>query len=340
MESTAVLSLSQSLGAAAARPVHFLVRSTEYPLDYDGPNVVEGLSGSPKKISSVYVYDKRGTALFELQCGTPEYYLRRAESRLLGCHANHIVSQCEALAIVELGAGTAEKTRILLAEYARRELHCDYFPIDVDLETLAECARGLASAFPLLSVHCLGTTYGRGLRAIPPHASSKLFLFLGSSLGNMEWPQIDVLLSQLFECGAHGDHLLIGADLDKDPAMIDSAYNDSAGYGPRSTLNMLDHLNHRYGGDFIVDNFGYRSRYDSRTKRNEVRIESLVHQTVTLASLAYTVSFEAREMIDAEVMLKFDPDELVAVLDRSGFTLVHRWIDPVYRYGLFLLRHN
>ena len=250
MEPTPVI--SQPLGVATDRPVHFLVQSTEDPLQYDGPNVIEGLSGSPKKISSVYVYDKSGTDLFELQCGTPEYYLRRVETRLLNSHARDIVRQCESPAIVELGAGTAEKTRILLAEYARRGLRCDYFPIDIDLETLAECARGLASAFPLLSVQCLGTTYERGLRAIPPHASPKLFLFLGSSLGNMEWRQIDVLLSQLFESGANGDHLLIGADLDKDPVIIDRAYNDSAGYGPRSTLNALDHLNHRYRGDFIV----------------------------------------------------------------------------------------
>ncbi len=338
MESTPVI--SQSLGAAADRPVHFLVQSTEDPLQDDGPNVVEGLSGSPKKISSVYVYDKRGTALFELQCGTPEYYLRRAESRLLSSYAGDIVRRCEAPALVELGAGTAEKTRILLAEYAKRGLHCDYYPIDVDLETLAECARGLASAFPLLSVHCLGTTYERGLRAIPPQLSSKLFLFLGSSLGNMEWRQIDVLLSQIFDSGAPGDYLLLGADLDKDPAIINRAYNDCAGYGPRSTLNMLDHLNHRYGGDFVVDNFRYRSRYDSRTRRNEVRIESLVHQTVTLASLNCTVSFEAQEMIDAEVMLKFDPDELAAILERAGFAMVRRWVDPIYQYGLFLLRHN
>jgi L-histidine N-alpha-methyltransferase len=331
---------SQSLDTAAERRIHFLLRSTEDPLQYDGPNVIEGLSGTPKKISSVYVYDKTGTDLFELQCGTPEYYLRRAETRLLNSHASDIVGLSGCQSIVELGAGTAEKTRILLAEYTRRGLYCDYFPIDVDIETLACCADRLTSSFPLLSVHCLGATYEKGLRALPPCTSSKLFLFLGSSLGNMEWQAIDVLLSHLFDSGAPGDHLLVGADLDKDPAIIDRAYNDSAGYGPRSTLNTLDHLNHRYGGNFVADQFRYQSRYDPRTKRNEVRIESLVHQTVTLASLAFTVSLDAREMIDAEVMLKFDPDELASALGRAGFAMVRRWIDPVYRYGLFLLRHN
>jgi L-histidine Nalpha-methyltransferase len=325
---------------AAEDRVKVLFRSAVDPLALDGPNVMAGLSGSPKRISSVYVYDKRGTELFERQCATPEYYLRRVETRLLNSHAGDIVRQCESLAIVELGAGTAEKTQILLAEFAKRGFHFDYFPVDVDVDTLAECACRLASAFPLLSIHCLGTTYERGLRAIPSYASPKLYLFLGSSLGNMEWRQIDVLLSQLFESGAHGDHLLIGADLDKDPVIIDRAYNDSAGYGPRSTLNMLEHLNRRYGGDFILDNFRYRSRYDSRTKRNEVRIESLVHQTVTLASLAYTTSFDAGELMEAEVMLKFDPDELTAVLERAGFAMVRRWVDPVHRYGLFLLRHK
>jgi L-histidine Nalpha-methyltransferase len=159
---------------------------------------------------------------------------------------------------------------------------------------------------------------------------------LGSSLGNMERPDIDCLLSRLFDCSAHGDYLLVGADLDKDAAVIDRAYNDSAGYGPRSTLNMLDHLNHRYGGNFIQDNFRYRSRYDSLTRRNEVRIESLRNQAVTLKSLNFTVSLGEGELIDAEVMWKFDPQELVQILDRAGFSPVRQWIDLVYRYGLFL----
>ena len=165
-------------------------------------------------------------------------------------------------------------------------------------------------------------------------------MFLGSSLGNMEWQEIDDLLSELFDSGTQGDYLLLGADLDKDPAIIDRAYNDSAGYGPRSTLNMLDHLNRRYGGNFVTDNFRYRSKYDPRMKRNEGRIESLVDQTVRLAALGVTVSFGASELIDAEVMWKFDPEELGAVLDRAGFSMVRRWIEPTYRYGLFLLRHK
>ena len=320
--------------------VRFLVRSTDDPLDQDGPNVIAGLSRSPKCISSVYVYDQRGTELFERQCGTPEYYLRRVESQLLTSCAHEIVDTCGLIPLVELGAGTAEKTRILLLEYAKRGARCDYFPIDVDSATLIECASKLTSDFPLLFVHCLGTTYERGLAALPPDSGARLFLFLGSSLGNMERPEIERLLSRLFDCGAPGDYLLVGADLDKDAAVIDRAYNDSAGYGPQSTLNILDHLNRRYGGNFIQDNFRYRSRYDSLTRRNEVRLESLRNQTVTLSSLDFTVAFEAAELIDAEVMWKFDPQELVETLDRAGFSLVRQWIDLVYRYGLFLLRRQ
>jgi uncharacterized SAM-dependent methyltransferase len=227
-----------------------------------------------------------------------------------------------------------------LAEYARRALRCDYFPIDVDTETLAETARTLIAAFPFLFVRCLGATYEKGLSALPPSSDPRLFMFLGSSLGNMERLEIDGLLLQLFAHGAPGDYLLLGADLDKDPAVIDRAYNDSAGFGPRSTLNMLDHLNYRYAGNFVAENFRYRSKYDSLMKRNDVRIESLVDQTVTLASLNFTVSFGAAELIDAEIMWKFDPDELGEILDRSGFSPVRRWIDPVYRYGLFLFMHK
>ena len=331
---------SQFSSAVPSERIQYIVRSTDDPLAQDGPNVVRNLCRSPKSISSVYVYDKRGTEFFERQCATPEYYLRRVESQLLWWYAGDIVELCGFPPIVELGAGTAEKTQILLAEYAKHGMRCDYFPIDIDTETLSESAHKLVAAFPLLFVQCLGTTYQNGLRALPPYPRARLYAFLGGSLGNMQWREIGDLLSLLFEGGAQGDYLLLGADLDKDPAIIDRAYNDSAGYGPRSTLNMLDHLNRRYSGNFVTENFRYRSKYDSRVKRNEVRIESLVNQTVTLASLDFTVSFVAAELIDAEVMWKFDPEELVDVLDRAGFSLLRRWIEPVYRYGLFLLRHK
>src|SRR5271163_3994581 len=118
-------------GTTAKSRIQFLVRSTVDPLGQDAPNVVFNLSRSPKRISSVYVYDKTGTELFERQCGTPEYYLRRIETQLLNGCAGDIVELCGDLPIVELGAGTAEKTRILLSHYATRGVRCDYFPIDV-----------------------------------------------------------------------------------------------------------------------------------------------------------------------------------------------------------------
>jgi L-histidine Nalpha-methyltransferase len=324
--------------AANAR-IRFLVHTSEDPLRDDGPNVIRNLSRSPKKISSVYVYDKRGTELFERQCETAEYYLRRAEAELLRVHAAEIIEICGAIPVVELGAGTADKTRVLLAEYDHRGTRCDYFPIDIDTDTLMAAAERLVDVFPRLHVHCVSTTYENGLRLLPA-AERRLFLFLGSSLGNMELPEIDRLLTELFRHSSAGDYLLLGADLDKDPALIESAYNDSAGYGPQSTLNMLHHLNRRYEGDFVVDDFRYRSRYDAHHKRNDVRLESLANQTVTLAALDFSVAFRKAETIDAEVMWKFDPDELGARLDRAGFSMVRRWIEPVYTYGLFLLRHK
>lgn len=320
--------------------VRFLVKETEDPLAHDAPNVIANLSGYPKKISSVYVYDKAGTELFERQCETPEYYLRRVEAGLLRAHAGEIVELSGFPPLVELGAGTAEKTLILLAEYDRRRLRCDYFPIDVDTETLVEAARALVGTFSRLFVHCLCATYQRSLRALPAPARARLFLFLGSSLGNMGLQEIDELLSQLSRCGSPGDHLLLGVDLDKDPAIINRAYNDSAGWGARSTLNMLSHLNRRYDGNFVIRQFAYRSQYNARSRRNEVGIESLVDQEVTLDGLSFRVSFRESELIEAEVMYKFDPDELEALLDRMGFSMVRRWIDPNYRYGLFLLRHS
>jgi L-histidine Nalpha-methyltransferase len=317
--------------------VRFLIASAEDPLADDGPNVIANLRRSPKRISSVYVYDRLGTELFERQCATPEYYLRRAEAELLRSSAPEIVERCGAVPIVELGAGTAEKTRTLLAEYQRRGARCDYFPIDVDTATLADTAHRLTAVFPRLFVHCLGTTYERGLTALAA-LENKLFLFLGSSIGNMSTEEIDELLTALHRNSSPGDHLLLGADLDKDPAIINRAYNDSAGYGARSSLNALSHLNRRYRGDFLLDRFRYRSAYNSRAMCNEVRFESLLDQSVTLAKLRFTVPFAAGELIEVEVMWKFDPDMLCMRLSRAGFERIESWIEPAYRYGLFLLR--
>ncbi len=319
--------------------VRILVKENEDPLAHDGASVVANLSRYPKKISSVYVYDKVGTQLFERQCNTPEYYLRRVEAELLRAHAGEIAELGGFPPLVELGAGTAEKTRILLAEYERRRFGCDYFPIDVDADTLVEAARALAGAYPGLRVHCLCATYQRSLRTLPACPRARMFLFLGSSLGNMSLGEMDELLSQLSCSSSTGDYLLLGADLDKDPAIINRAYNDAAGWGARSTLNMLTHLNRRYDGNFVMRQFAYRSRYNARLRRNEVSIESLVEQNVTLGALGFSVAFGESERIEAEVMHKFDPDDLETLLFRSGFSLVRHWIDPIYRYGLFLLRH-
>jgi dimethylhistidine N-methyltransferase len=327
-------------GKESRSRVRFLIASTVDPLALDGPNVIANLRQSPKRISSVYVYDRIGTRLFERQCDTPEYYLRRVETQLLRSHAAEIVAGCGPVPIVELGAGTAEKTCILFAEYQSRGARCDYYPIDVDTHTLDRAAYRLTSQFPNVFVHCLGTTYRDGLRALNAHPRNKLFLFLGSSIGNMETRDIDELLADLSRNSSHGDHLVLGADLHKDPAIIDRAYNDSAGYGARSALNALSHLNRRYGANFAIDRFRYLSKYDARAMRNEVRFESLVDQTVTLAKLGLTVSFAASELIDAEVMWKFEPDALCALLSHAGWEEAERWIDPIYRYGVFWLRRR
>ena len=320
--------------------VRFLRQSTEDPLAHDGPNVIHNLGRSPKKISSMYVYDERGTRLYEQQCRTPEYYLWRVEAQLLRAHAREIVELCERVPIVEFGAGTCEKTRFLLAEYARRRGRTDFYPIDLNVETLLLAAHRLASDYPHLWIHCVGATYHDALRILPQSPRGRLILFLGSALGNLETAEIDDLLASLFRHSVSGDYVLLGADLDKDPTLIERAYNDAAGYGAQSTLNMLCHVNRRYGGDFALEQFRYRSAYDAAAKRNEVHIESLVPQRVTLAGLGVTIAFGRLEPIEAEIMWKFDPEDLGAMWDRAGFSMARRWIDPIYRYGLFLLRRR
>ena len=325
---------------ASAKRVRFLVKSTEDPLAGDGANVVSNLLRSPKSISGAYVFDARGMAFYEHQCETPEYYLRRVEAALLRQHAAGIVEQCGFPSLVELGAGTARKTRMLLSHYDRYGVRCDYVSIDIDVDTLAATAHDLVSEYSQLFVHCVGATYDEALQVIPDFGTRRLFLFLGSSLGNLQRHDIDALLLQLYDHMKPGDFLLLGVDLHKDAEIINQAYNDAAGFGSRSSLNVLPHLNRRYGGNFLEQNFLYRSTYDSMARRNDVRLESLLDQRVELALLNFTVQLRRSELIDVEVMWKFDPRELGLRLSGAGFMPTQEWIDPVYRYGLFLVQRR
>ena len=278
--------------------------------------------------------------MFERQCEQPEYYLTRVEYRLLQAHAAELLDKTDFVRLVELGAGNAHKTQNLFEAFHARGKPCTYYPIDVDSTVMMRAMPSLTRRFPHLNVHAIVGTYHLGLDALPLGGIPKLFLFLGSSIGNMEKLEYVSLLTRIRSRMDPADFLLIAADLEKEPRIIQVAYNDSAGYGRRSTLNMLSHLNWRYMGDFSLRRFRYVSTYNQELQRNEVCIVSLKDQIVTLKALGLTISLKAGEPINAEIMWKFNPQALVKEIAGVGFQFLKSWTDTELPYGLFLFRRN
>lgn len=310
----------------------------------DGAEVVRGLSAEPKTLPSKYFYDDRGSALFERICELPEYYLSRTERGLIEAHGQEIVGATGPSDVVELGSGSAGKTRLLLAAYLAREERVRYVPIDVSHGTLRQGADTLLAALAGLEVHALVGTYQQGLtmldEALGGGASRRrrLILFLGSTIGNFTPEMTERFLADLRTRLRPGDHFLVGMDLQKDPALIERAYNDSSGVTAEFNLNILRHLNRRFGGDFVLRRFAHQAFYEPERHQIEMHLQSLEEQTVGLKALDFELSLAQGETIRTEISRKFELKHFAALLETFDLKVTRAWTDAEAWFGLVLAR--
>jgi L-histidine N-alpha-methyltransferase len=287
-------------------------------------DVRRGLLSDRKWLPPTYFYDAKGSALFERITRTPEYYLTRAERALLEREADSIALSARPGSLAELGAGNAEKSRILIRALRARGLCEAYVPVDVDRATLAETAASLREEFPELNVIPVVADIRRELR-IPADAPRPLLCaFLGSTLGNFSAAESQLLLSRLRgEIGKNG-WLLLGADLVKDAATIERAYNDAEGLTAQFNLNVLSVLNRELGADFDLAAFEHRAFYEPRSRRIEMHLVSRAEQRVTIP-LVGEIDVAEGESIRTEISCKYDRESLEEILRESGFAL-ERWM--------------
>jgi len=303
----------------------------------DGREVVAGLSQQPKALPPKYFYDDRGSQLFEAITTLPEYYLTRTETQILQQFSPDIAQITGPCELVELGSGSSTKTRYLLDAYQQQGQFLRYLPVDVSGGILKDTAQHLLHDYPSLTLHGLVGTYEQALTHLPaPLAPCRMVAFIGSTLGNLFPAECDALLGRISAAMAAGDYFLLGVDLQKDPAIIERAYNDSQGVSAAFNLNMLHHLNHRFGGNFQPDQFRHVAYYNSDAHQIEAYIESQVAQTVTLAKLNLTVSFQAGERLHSEISRKFSFDSLGEMLGRFGLQPVRPFTDEAGWFGLLL----
>jgi len=304
--------------------------SSGEPPDAFAMAVRSGLQSDPRTLPCRYFYDDRGSRLFEQICDLPEYYLTRTEDGILRDHADEMVAGWAADPVmVELGSGSSSKTRRLIAAAIRAYGGLHYVPIDVSRSILEEAAVALVRAFPRLRATGYAANYRDALAVVVERFDRpKLFVFLGSSLGNYEVNDAVDLLAMLARGMDPSDRLLLGTDLDKDPALLEAAYDDAQGVTARFNLNLLTRINRELGGRFDLDQFRHEARYNAEIRRVEMHLVSLDDQDVFIPGAGLTAQFARGESIHTENSHKYTPELLRTLAGRAGFEEEAAWADP------------
>ncbi len=334
-----LLPLSESTRMAAAKSLFsptIAARDTAL-----GAEVFAGLTATPKTLSPWLFYDARGSQLFEQITESPEYYVTRTERAIFAAHAPAMVQQAaggERLAVIELGAGTASKTGLLLSATAARQGSVDYYAIDVSESALVEARRHLELELNDVHVHLRVGDYTEGLGRIDAPGMRKLVLYIGSSIGNFEPADATALLTAVRAELKAGDQLLLGADQVKDPATLLAAYDDDAGVTEAFNRNVLARINAELGGNFNLRAFAHEARWNAAKSRIEMHLCSDRAQSVEIPALALSLDFTAGETIHTENSYKFTDERVIAMLEKAGFALEHEWKDTQGWFAVYLAR--
>ncbi len=286
-------------------------------------DVLDGLTRPFKELPPKHFYDARGAELFDQICELPEYYPTRAERAILLEHADAIVQRTGAAELVELGSGTAAKTRLLLramdeAGHLRR-----YVPLDVTETTVRETAEQLVEELPGLRVHGIVGDFERHLAHVPPAQDGpRIVAFLGGTIGNFTPGSRRRFLRALARLLRPGrDWLLLGTDLVKDPAVIEAAYDDAPGVTAEFNRNVLEVVNRELDADFDVEAFEHVAFFDREREWIEMRLRASRRMRVRVGALGLDVDFAPREELRTEISAKFSPERLRGDLAASGLDL-------------------
>ncbi|WP_175648018.1 L-histidine N(alpha)-methyltransferase [Nocardia donostiensis] len=294
-----------------------------------------GLTADPKWLPPKWFYDARGSALFEQITGLPEYYPTRAERGLLEQIAAQIAAIARPQVLVELGAGAAVKTRLLLNAFTQEGSLKTYVPQDVSASALREAAAEMADCYPGVTVHGVVSDFTGTLSTLP-RGGRRMIAFLGGTLGNLVPAERAEFLTGIHDVLEPGEQLLLGAGLVTDPAVLVPAYDDAAGVTAEFNRNVLHVLNTRLGADFVPEKFRHVAIWDADAEWIEMRLEATEDMTVTVADIGLTVGFARGEQLRTEISAKFRLATLDAELRAAGFVVERAWSDPDNRFALVL----
>jgi L-histidine N-alpha-methyltransferase len=299
----------------------------------------DGLTRTPlKELPPKHLYDTRGAALFEQICELPEYYPTRTERAILERVAGELIAQTGACELVELGSGSATKTRLLLDAMAAAGTLESFVAVDVTERAVRDSAAELIAEYPGLHVHGLIGDFERHLDQLPPPRGPRLLVFLGGTIGNFAPAGRRRFLRTVCGLLGDGDHLLLGTDLVKDPAILEAAYDDSAGVTAEFNRNILHVLNRELGANFDPAAFEHVARFDRENEWIEMRLRAREAQQVELEAIALSVSFDAGEELRTEISAKFTRERVAAELTAAGLALAAWHTDENDWFALSLAR--
>ena len=306
--------------------------------DFAG-DVRRGLTSGRKFLSPKYFYDELGSQLFDAICLLPEYYLTRAEAEIFARRSGEIVeraSRGSRVTLFELGSGSATKTRRIVEALLARQGGLRYVPVDISPAALEAGAHALIQDFEGLDVSAYASDYDAALPLLREElreGERALVLFLGSIVGNFDREGAREFLSKVRRVLRAGDGLLLGADLKKDRAVLEDAYDDPLGVTAAFNLNLLARINRELQADFSVRDFRHVALYDEREGRVEMHLESVREQTVRVKALEISVDFRVGERIHTENSYKYDLDGLAALAAETGFERAETWLDSSERFS-------
>ena len=312
--------------------------------------VREGLSQTPKSLPPWLFYDEAGSLLFDEITELPEYYLTRIERGIFESRAEEMIASAangNRLRLVELGAGSADKTRLLLAAAAKHQGPVEYCPVDVSATALEVARERLEREMPSVLVAPQVGDYTRGLHLDDcAEGERRLVLFIGSSIGNFEPDDAVRLLDGLRAALEPGDGILLGIDLaptcsrvgGKSEDTLLAAYDDAQGVTAAFNKNLLLRLNGELGADFDHEAFRHKIRWNHQNSRIEMHLESLCEQTVRIDSLDMEVEFACGETIHTENSYKYRTGQAEEMLSAAGFESVQRWSDANGWFAVYLAK--
>ena len=301
--------------------------------------VAAGFQKTPKSIPALFFYDTPGSQFFEQICKLPEYYPTRTEHEILTDNARDIISTLTGeVELVELGSGSSAKTRILIDTILAKQPHLHYIPTDISTNFLLESSIALKNEYNPLSITAIAAEHSDALRLLPEKGGqSRLFLFLGSNIGNSEQEEAISFIGQIRRQMREDDRLLIGFDLVKDRQVLFDAYNDNAGVTADFNKNLLTRINRELGGDFDLDLFDHYAPFVEEHSRIEMRLISQCAQRVYVKGLGQRFDFEEGEYIHTENSYKYTLEGFSSLCEAAGMKMEEHYLDERgwFAVGLF-----